>query len=149
MRLFSEMLNNLTVSDPTAPHPTARAKILQNHLALAAGILLILPSAAAMAAGPFDGTYIGTQRETGNNNSSCCTNRNRDDAKIRVSDSKFIYKWASRSKLLWMPRGRWMGRVRACRAPGRHPIWRFSRDGAPAGRWGPMSAPATAGSTYR
>lgn len=66
---------------------------MRNLLALTTGILLPLSFATAMAASPFDGTYVGTQREARNNNSGLCINLNRDDARIRVSDSKFTYKW--------------------------------------------------------
>ncbi len=33
------------------------------------GTGLFVPCAASLAASPFDGTYVGTQRETANNNS--------------------------------------------------------------------------------
>jgi hypothetical protein len=47
----------------------------------------------AMAAGPFDGVYAGTQRETRNNNSGMCQNINRDNIRIAISNSMISYHW--------------------------------------------------------
>ena len=45
-----------------------------------------------MAAGAFDGTYVGRQRETQNNNSGYCPNLNRD-TRIVVADNVIRYSW--------------------------------------------------------
>jgi len=51
-------------------------------------------SGAALAAGPFDGTYVGTQHETVNNNSSYCSNINRDSIRRVVKDGIITTEWS-------------------------------------------------------
>ena len=67
------------------------------RLALA-GVLcggaLFVPRAASLAASPFDGTYVGTQRETANNNSGYCNNINRDDFRRVVKDGVITTEWS-------------------------------------------------------
>jgi hypothetical protein len=45
-----------------------------------------------LAAGAFDGTYAGRQRETLNNNSGFCQNLNRD-ARVIVANNVIRYSW--------------------------------------------------------
>ncbi len=51
-------------------------------------------SGATLAASPFDGTYVGTQRETANNNSGYCNNLNRDDIRRVVKDGVITTVWS-------------------------------------------------------
>ena len=46
----------------------------------------------AWSASPFDGTYVGTQRETLSNNSSQCANNNKD-TKLTVRNGTIGYRW--------------------------------------------------------
>jgi hypothetical protein len=50
-------------------------------------------ASGAMAAGPFDGAYTGTQRLTKTNNSGSCQNINRDNLRSTVTDSMVHWKW--------------------------------------------------------
>ena len=61
---------------------------------VAAGLMLAqVPMAhPSMAAGPFDGTYVGRQIETQNNNSGACQNINRD-TRIIVANNVISYSW--------------------------------------------------------
>ena len=61
---------------------------------LGLGLGLIFGANPALAASPFDGTYVGTQRETLNDNSGKCMNINRDHAQLVVQDGVVRYKWA-------------------------------------------------------
>ena len=47
----------------------------------------------AVAAGPYDGAYAGSQRETKTNNSGACQNINRDNLRLTVTDSMIEWKW--------------------------------------------------------
>lgn len=58
------------------------------------GLGLMGLAGGALAASPFDGTYVGTQRETLNNNSGKCMNINMDHARLVVQDGIVRYKWA-------------------------------------------------------
>jgi hypothetical protein len=60
-------------------------------LGLALGLLPLADR--AMAAGPYDGVYAGTQRVTKTNNSSQCSNINQDNIRVMVLDNTFRYKW--------------------------------------------------------
>ena len=60
-------------------------------MSLALGLLPLADS--AMAAGPFDGVYAGTQRVTKTNNSTQCQTINRDDVRVMVMDNTIRYKW--------------------------------------------------------
>ena len=55
---------------------------------------LLAPSGAALAASPFDGTYVGPQRETANNNSGYCMNINRDEIRRVVKDGVITTEWS-------------------------------------------------------
>ena len=64
------------------------------HLALA----LILAgacftTAAASAAGSFDGTYRGTQKTIRTNNSSDCTRIDQENVALTVQDNHFVRHW--------------------------------------------------------
>ncbi len=65
---------------------------------LPAGFLLagslLGPIGTARAASPFDGTYVGTQRETANNHSGYCDNLNRDDIRRQVKDGVITTVWS-------------------------------------------------------
>jgi hypothetical protein len=52
--------------------------------------LLLAPT--AWAAGPFDGTYTGTQRETQNNNSAPCMHIDHN-ATIKIENGHFTRVW--------------------------------------------------------
>jgi hypothetical protein len=58
------------------------------------GLVLTAAAGPAWSASPFDGTYVGTQRETLNNNSGQCANINRDNARLAVKDGVISYRWA-------------------------------------------------------
>jgi hypothetical protein len=60
-------------------------------LGLALGLLPLENS--AIAAGPFDGVYAGTQRVTKTNNGSQCQNINQDHIRVMVLDNVFRYRW--------------------------------------------------------
>ena len=47
----------------------------------------------AIAAGPYDGVYAGTQRVTKTNNSSQCQKINQDGIKVMVMDNTIRYRW--------------------------------------------------------
>ena len=55
---------------------------------------LLFVADPALAASPFDGTYVGIQRETLNDNSGKCMNINMDHARLVVQDGVVRYKWA-------------------------------------------------------
>jgi hypothetical protein len=59
-------------------------------LGLTLGPLLMVPRATA--AGAFDGTYVGRQNETQNNNSGMCQNINRD-TRVIVANNVIRYSW--------------------------------------------------------
>jgi hypothetical protein len=64
------------------------------HLALA--LILVgacLTTAAASAAGSFDGTYRGTQETIRTNNSSDCTRIDQDNIALTVQDNHFVRHW--------------------------------------------------------
>jgi hypothetical protein len=48
---------------------------------------------SAMAMGPYDGVYSGTQRVTKTNNSTQCQRIDQDNVKVMVVDSTFRYRW--------------------------------------------------------
>jgi hypothetical protein len=58
---------------------------------LALGFALTAPGLAT-AASPFDGTYVGTQRETLSNNTAQCVDLNKD-TRLRVTDGVISYRW--------------------------------------------------------
>jgi len=60
-------------------------------LGLALGLLPLADR--AMAAGPYDGVYAGTQRVTKTNNSTQCSTINQDSVKVMVMDNSIRYKW--------------------------------------------------------
>ena len=60
-------------------------------LGLALGLLSLADR--AIAAGPFDGVYAGTQRVTKTNNSTQCQNINQDSIKVMVMDNTIRYRW--------------------------------------------------------
>ena len=60
-------------------------------LGLALGLLPL--ANRAMAAGPFDGVYAGTQRVTKTNNSTDCLKINQDNIKVMVMDNTIRYRW--------------------------------------------------------
>ena len=57
---------------------------------------LIATAGASLAAGAFDGTYVGPQRETKNNNSGYCRNVTHDNAKLVVADGVAKYTWGGK-----------------------------------------------------
>lgn len=59
-------------------------------LGFAAGLML---ASGAMAAGPYDGVYVGSQRVTKTNNSSQCQRINQDNLKVMVMNSTIRYRW--------------------------------------------------------
>jgi hypothetical protein len=59
-------------------------------LGLVSGLLPL--TNRATAAGPFDGTYVGQQRETRNNNSGYCHDTNRA-TRIVVANNVIKYSW--------------------------------------------------------
>jgi len=67
-----------------------RSKALM-ALGLAVGLMPLANSAMAM--GPYDGVYAGTQRVTKTNNSSQCQKINQDNVKVMVVDSTLRYRW--------------------------------------------------------
>ena len=71
----------------------SRLLVTGSAVFLLAGSLLAF-SGAALAASPFDGTYVGTQRETANSNSGNCLNLNRDDVHRVVKDGVITTEWS-------------------------------------------------------
>ena len=69
-----------------------RAKLLMT-LGLAAAWLPLADT--AKAAGPYDGVYAGTQRETKSNNTGWCQHINRNDIRLMVMDSTIRYRWGN------------------------------------------------------
>lgn len=61
---------------------------------LLAALLLATPI-AAHAAGPFDGTYRGSQTTIRTNNSTTCAHMDRSNVVIHVRDNAFSRKWGS------------------------------------------------------
>lgn len=47
----------------------------------------------AIAAGPYDGVYAGTQRATKTDNSTQCQKINQDSIKVMVMDNTIRYRW--------------------------------------------------------
>ena len=75
----------------------SRALRLHN-LGLFVGLLgtgLLAPQGSVLAAGAFDGTYVGTQRTTLNNNSGACDRLDRDDLRRTVTDGVITTQWGS------------------------------------------------------
>lgn len=60
---------------------------------LIGGMVLAFPATASWAAGPFDGVYAGSQRETLNNNSGQCPNLSNDKIRITIVDGQFTKRW--------------------------------------------------------
>jgi hypothetical protein len=60
-------------------------------LGLAAGAMSLANS--AVAAGPYDGVYAGTQRVTKTNNSTQCQGIDRDNIRVMVMDNTIRYRW--------------------------------------------------------
>jgi hypothetical protein len=67
-----------------------RSKTLM-ALSLAAGLMPLANNAMAM--GPYDGVYAGTQRVTKTNNSTDCQKINQDNIKVMVLDNTLRYRW--------------------------------------------------------
>jgi hypothetical protein len=67
-----------------------RSKSLM-FLGLAVGLMPLANS--AVAAGPYDGVYAGTQRVTKTNNSTQCQGIDRDDIRVMVMDNTLRYRW--------------------------------------------------------
>lgn len=62
-------------------------------LVVGSGIGLAFAGSPARAAGTFDGTYSGPQKETNNDNSGVCQNLSRDRVQLSVSGDVAKYKW--------------------------------------------------------
>ena len=62
-------------------------------IGLIGAMMLAVPAAAPLAAGPFDGVYVGSQVETRNNNSGQCQNMNNDKMRITIIDGQFTKRW--------------------------------------------------------
>jgi hypothetical protein len=79
----------------TEHHTDARCHVKhQLHVVAALAILgLAAATSPPAAAGPFDGTYTGTQRETQNNNSGACMRINQDHATIKIENGHFTRAW--------------------------------------------------------
>jgi hypothetical protein len=67
-----------------------RSKTLM-ALGLTVGLMPLANS--AVAAGPYDGVYAGTQRVTKTNNSSQCLKINQDGIKVMIMDNTIRYRW--------------------------------------------------------
>lgn len=67
--------------------------MILGYLGLTIGSLLV--AGTAFSAGAFDGTYIGSRRQTEDNNSSGCQNLSRDHARLVVKDNVASYTWAT------------------------------------------------------
>jgi hypothetical protein len=57
--------------------------------------LCLLAPLAAHAAGPFDGTYRGSQTTIRTNNSASCAHMDRDNVVVTVTDSSFSRTWGA------------------------------------------------------
>jgi hypothetical protein len=64
---------------------------------LGLGLGLTMAVGLAAAAGPFDGTYSGSRRETKSNNSGFCQNINRDQTQLVVANGVASYPWAKKT----------------------------------------------------
>ena len=69
--------------------------MIRSKALMSLGVVMgLLPLATgAVAAGPYDGAYAGSQRETKTNNSGACQNLNRDNLRLTVTDSTIAWKW--------------------------------------------------------
>ena len=63
-------------------------------IVLTLGLVSVPVGDRAMAASPFDGTYVGAQRETLNNNTGQCMNINKDATRLTVKEGVISYRWA-------------------------------------------------------